>query len=320
MNKQNIINKPTIKYKVVAFYCFLTISKEQISYLREKLISCAKKYKIMGTILLAEEGFNGTVCAYEDGAQRLIEILKSISEQRTFELKFSWTSAQAFRRFKVKWKKEIVTMGQPKLDLRKEVGEYIAAEEWNHLIQDPQTLVIDTRNSYEVSIGTFEGAINPNTDCFRDFPSWVDQNLPSLLEQTNTRKIAMFCTGGIRCEKATSYIQSKGFENIYHLNGGILRYLEIVPKEESLWHGECFVFDQRVALNHDLSPGEHSLCHACGMPLNNSDRENSKYIRGVQCHHCKDLFSENDRLRFAERQRQYDERSEQLPPPRFNYI
>ena len=198
-------------------------------------------------------------------------------------------------------------MGVAGADPRSSVGIYVDPQDWNGMVDDPDTLVIDTRNSYETAIGSFEGALDPGTESFRDFPDWAERTLRPLIAQRQPQRIAMFCTGGIRCEKASSYLQQNGFGEVHHLRGGILKYLEQVPENESRWRGECFVFDQRVALNHQLEPGEHSLCHACGMPLSPDQRALPSYIKGVQCLHCMDRFNDADRERFAMRQRQMEQ-------------
>ena len=297
------------EYQVAAFYCFNPLFVEQITSLQEKLTLNASENNILGTIIIASEGINGTVC----GKARDIKILKDILTKhltdKKIEFKYSYVDKQAFRKFKVKHKVEIVTMGRRKIDPRMEVGTYIIAKEWNDFISDPETIIIDTRNDYEIGIGTFKGSINPHTSNFSEFPSWVEEKLLPFLQENPGKRIGMFCTGGIRCEKATSFLVKKGISDVHHLQGGILRYLEDVPEKDSLWEGECFVFDQRVSLNHQLLPGDHLLCYACGMPLNSEDRNKLTYIRGVQCHYCKDSFSDSDRVRFAERQKHYDKKS-----------
>jgi UPF0176 protein len=206
----------------------------------------------------------------------------------------------------VRLKREIVCLGQPKVQpyLASAVGTHVPPEQWDALIADPDTLVIDTRNAYEVAIGTFAGAIDPGTESFREFPRWVEHELRPLVAERQPKAIAMFCTGGIRCEKATAYLQQQGFAGVHHLQGGILRYLEEIPEPGSSWRGECFVFDQRVAVNHRLEPGEHSLCHGCRMPLSPADRALPSYREGVSCRHCADRLTPEDRERFSERQRQ----------------
>ncbi len=296
------------KFKVASFYSFINLDNEEISLLIQSISSNAIDNNLMGTVLLASEGINGSICGSEEAVKAFFEILDQSLFLDSSKIKYSWTNRQAFKRFKVRRKSEIVTMGVKGVNPRKNVGKYIQPSDWNDYLNDPETLVIDTRNKYEIGIGSFEGAVNPFTRNFREFPSWVDSSLTTLVQENNPKRIAMFCTGGIRCEKATSYLKMKGFKGVHHLQGGILRYLEEVPLQESLWKGECFVFDQRVALTRDLIPGEHMLCYACGMPLNNHERTHVSYVRGVQCHHCEEIFSDQDRVRFAERQRQFDKR------------
>ena len=215
------------------------------------------------------------------------------------EWKESRAEEQPFRRLKVRLKREIVTLGHP-VDPNAVVGTYVAPEDWNAVVNDPDTVLIDTRNDYEVSIGTFEGAVDPRTSSFGQFPEWWGENRDAL----EGKRIAMFCTGGIRCEKSTNYLISQGIEDVYHLKGGILQYLEDVPEEESLWQGDCFVFDERVSVGHGLSQGPHALCRACRRPLTPRDMERPEYEAGVQCHHCVNEHSEADRARFRERQKQ----------------
>ncbi|MDB4486439.1 rhodanese-related sulfurtransferase, partial [Synechococcus sp. AH-707-B22] len=254
----------------------------------------------------------GTVCGPSLGVERLLALLRSqlpLGEAHydCLEVKRSWNPDQVFRRFKARSKREIVTLGQPQVDPRDSVGTYVDPQDWNALIDDPDTLVIDARNTYEVAIGSFAGALNPQTESFRDFPDWVDQTLRPRVAQEGPKRIAMFCTGGIRCEKASSFLQQQGFGEVHHLRGGILRYLEEVPEQNSRWRGECFVFDQRVALNHQLERGDYCLCHACGLPVSSEQQTLPSYIKGVQCLHCIDQFTEADRRRFAMRQQQIDQ-------------
>ena len=260
---------------------------------------------------MADEGVNGTISGRQQAVEVLLEQLRQslplgASHYERLEVKRSWAEKPVFRRFKARRKKEIVTIGDGAIDPRSSVGTYVDPKDWNALVDDPETLVIDTRNSYETAIGTFEGSIDPGTESFRDFPRWAEQHLKPLLEENGQKRVAMFCTGGIRCEKASSYLLQHGFGEIHHLRGGILSYLEQVPEQHSRWRGECFVFDQRVALNHQLQPGDHCLCHACGFPVSPEQRILSSYIKGVQCVHCVDRFSDADRERFAMRQRQID--------------
>ena len=300
-------------FQVTSFYCFTSISEETISILLTDLLDIAIENKIKGSVLLAEEGVNGTICGDSKGIEKLLTKIQSLLGMELLEVKNSWNSRQAFRRFKARRKKEIVTMGVKDIDPAKVSGDYIEPSDWNECIDDPDTLVIDTRNEYEVAIGSFKGSLNPYTGTFREFPEWVEKVLRPLVAEKNPKKIAMFCTGGIRCEKATSYLKKQGFPKVHHLHGGILRYLEDVPVNQSRWDGECFVFDQRVALNHQLLPGQYCLCHACGMPVSQEDQKKPLYIKGIQCPACFDSYSEKDRARFAERQRQVDELSQRLP-------
>jgi UPF0176 protein len=289
-------------FQLAAFYKFVAL--EPLAPLREQLLAVAKAGAVQGTILLAAEGLNGTVCGPEAGISKLLAQLRSDRRLADLEVKLSWAPRQSFHRLKVRFKNEIVTMGCPSIKPTELVGTYVPPEEWNALINDPTTLVVDTRNDYEVAVGTFEGAIDPEISHFRQFPAWVDQQLRPLVEERKPQRLALFCTGGIRCEKATAYLLQQGFEGVNHLQGGILNYLEQVPEAESSWNGECFVFDQRVAVNHKLEPGVHSLCHACGLPLAPEDRQLASYVEGVSCVHCLGRFSDADRRRFADRQRQ----------------
>jgi UPF0176 protein len=270
------------------------------------LLALGRQHDLRGTILLAEEGINGTISGPEPGVEALLTALRADPRLAGLEEKRSEAPAQAFHRFKVRRKREIVTMGQAAANPAAGVGTYVAPADWDALIADPDTLVIDTRNGYEVAVGTFEGAIDPGTGSFRDFPAWAERQLRPLVAERRPKALALFCTGGIRCEKATAWLLRQGFEGVHHLEGGILRYLEEVPEARSRWRGECFVFDQRVAVNHRLEPGTHSLCHACGLPLSPADRELTSYVKGVSCRHCLDRYSEADRQRFAERQRQIE--------------
>ncbi len=294
--------------QVAAIYCFTNFKEEVINKLLSNLIELASSNKVKGTLLLAKEGINGTICGPKEGVQLMILMIKQFTLSASLEIKLSWSKTQIFRRLKIKEKGEIVTMGINGIDPLQVVGTYVDAHKWNVLIEDEKTLVIDTRNKYEIAIGSFKGSINPETDTFREFPEWVHQKLIPLIEEKKPKNIAMFCTGGIRCEKATSYLKNKGIKGVHHLKGGILRYLEHIKEEDSLWEGECFVFDRRVALNHQLHPGIHKACYACGLPLKPEDLSKKSYIRGIQCHQCVDKFSDRDRARFAERQRQLEQR------------
>ncbi|WP_189502011.1 rhodanese-related sulfurtransferase [Mesorhizobium sp. M00.F.Ca.ET.216.01.1.1] len=292
-----ISNQP---FRVAALYRFARL--EAFDSLRVPLAAFCCERGIRGTLLLAHEGINGTVAGSEAAIAALIDHLESIEGLAGLEVKYSSAAEMPFHRMKVRLKREIVTMGVENIDPAASAGTYVAPADWNALISDANTIVIDTRNAYEVSIGTFKGAVDPATTSFREFPAWVEQHRDEL----DDRKIAMFCTGGIRCEKATAYVKSLGFEDVFHLKGGILKYLEEVPAEESLWQGECFVFDERVSVSHGLVEGEAELCRACRHPLTGEDRLSPKYAVGVSCPHCFDARSDEDRARYAERQRQVE--------------
>ncbi|MFM2122548.1 MAG: hypothetical protein RLZZ589_985 [Cyanobacteriota bacterium] len=290
--------------QVAAFYGFTALDGAVLPALQEELKRLAAAAGLRGTVLLAQEGVNGTVSGPEPGVQRLLDRLRQLPGLGQLEAKVSQAPEQAFHRLKVRLKREIVTMGCPTVKPAEQVGTYVPPQQWEALIRDPGTLVVDTRNTYEVGVGTFEGAIHPGTASFREFPAWVESTLRPLVEQRKPKAIAMFCTGGIRCEKSTAYLLQQGFEQVHHLQGGILRYLEEVPEQGSSWRGECYVFDQRVSVNHRLEPGSYRLCHACGLPLSPADRDHPAYREGVSCPHCIARFSDADRARFAERQRQ----------------
>ena len=311
MTKGGSIKK--FKYKVAAFYVFLSIIDQDILLIQDELKNLANNQEIKGTILLASEGVNGTVCGNEYSISIFIERLKILLNISDFNVKYSWTKKQAFRRFKARKKKEIVTLGIKHINPSKSVGTYLKASQWNEFLEAPDTVVIDTRNEYEIKIGNFPGSLNPNTSSFREFPKWVKKYLKPLIEENPSLKIGMYCTGGIRCEKATSYLIEEGFSDVHHLEGGILKYLEDMTPEKSLWDGECYVFDQRVSLDHDLLPGSHRMCHACGLPISAEDVKKSTYIKGLQCEACVNKFSDSDRARFAERQRQIDKIMKHLP-------
>jgi len=291
-----------VSVQVAAFYGFTAMA--ELPMLQQELRALAEAGAVRGTILLAEEGVNGTISGPQSGVQAVLARLRQLPGLAGLEAKMSEAPQQAFHRLKVRIKREIVTMGCPTVKPAEQVGTYVAPQQWDALIRDPDVLVVDTRNAYEVAVGTFAGAIDPGTESFREFPAWVEQELRPLVEQRQPRAIAMFCTGGIRCEKSTAYLLQQGFDNVHHLQGGILRYLEEMPEQGSSWQGECFVFDQRVSVNHQLEPGSYSLCHACGLPLSPADRELASYREGVSCLHCLERFNDADRARFAERQHQ----------------
>lgn len=254
----------------------------------------------MGTLLLAREGINGTIAGDADAIAAVLGHIRALPGCAELEHKESHASVPPFHRMKVRLKKEIVTMGQPDVDPASKVGNYVAPEDWNALIQSPDVAVIDTRNDYEVAIGTFDGAVDPQTKTFGEFPAWWEQNK----ERFHNKRIAMFCTGGIRCEKSTNYLLGQGVEDVYHLKGGILKYLEEVPQENSTWDGECFVFDARVSVGHGLEEGPHILCYACRRPLMPDDRKHAQFEEGVSCHQCCADTSDADKTRFRERQKQ----------------
>lgn len=268
--------------------------------LRAPLLALCEAHGVRGTLLLAREGVNGTIAGPRDGMDAVIAHLRALPGCASLDWKESAAETMPFGRMKVRLKREIVTMGQPDVDPTAAVGRYVAPKDWNALISAPDVAVIDTRNDYEVAIGTFQNAVDPGTRSFRDFPAWWDAHR----DQFAGKRIAMFCTGGIRCEKATNYLLGQGVPEVSHLQGGILKYLEEVPEADSLWDGACFVFDRRVSLTHGLAPGGHILCHACRRPLAPEDRDRPEYEEGVACHLCAGEYSDADRARFRERQRQ----------------
>ncbi|MGH1367989.1 MAG: rhodanese-related sulfurtransferase [Maritimibacter sp.] len=285
-------------YTVCALYHFTPFPDP--AAIQAPLLALCEAQGITGSLLLAREGINGTVAGRADAIDALVAHIRALPGCADFEYKLSSAKEKPFGRMKVRLKNEIVTMGQPDVDPRAAVGNYCTPEEWNTLIQAEDVVVIDTRNDYEVSIGTFEGAIDPKTESFREFPAWWQDNK----DRFHNKRVAMFCTGGIRCEKSTNYLMSQGVEDVFHLKGGILKYLEEVPREESLWNGECFVFDGRVSVGHGLEEGPHELCHACRRPLLPADKARPEYEAGVSCHQCIDQFDEARRDRFRERQHQ----------------
>jgi UPF0176 protein len=292
MNEENLIVVATL-YKFV--------SLPDYRELQAPLLSFSQSQEIKGTLLLAQEGINGTISGYRQQIDAVLAFLRADSRFADLEHKESYTETPPFERMKVRLKTEIVTLGLPEINPNEKVGIYVEPEAWNDLISNPEVTVIDTRNDYEVTIGTFKGAENPQTQTFRDFPQYVKQHLDS----SQQKKVALFCTGGIRCEKASSYLLSQGFEEVYHLKGGILKYLEAVPPEESLWEGECFVFDERVSVGHGLEIGSHELCFCCGHPISEGDKSSPKYEEGISCSECFDSLTEEKRLRQQEKWKQY---------------
>ncbi|AAV83183.1 rhodanese-related sulfurtransferase [Idiomarina loihiensis] len=285
-------------YICAALYKFVELN--DYKELREPLYQTLIANDVKGTLLLAREGINGTICGTREAIDNVLNYLRSDERFADIEHKESPSDEQAFYRTKVKLKKEIVTLGVDWVDPKSSVGTYVDPEKWNDLIADPEVLVIDTRNEYEYAVGTFEGAINPKTDTFREFPEYVKQHL----DPEKHKKVAMFCTGGIRCEKSTAYLKEQGFDEVYHLKGGILKYLEMMPEDNSRWNGECFVFDQRVTVKHGLEQGEYDQCYACRMPITAEEMQSEHYQKGVSCPHCYDKTSTEQKERFAERERQ----------------
>lgn len=287
-------------YCVAALYHFTRLN--DYSNLRPALQDMCDHLDIKGTILLAREGINGTIAGTDQAVAELLDFLRADPRLSHLEHKESRAETLPFYRMKVRLKKEIVTMGVEGVDPNDIVGTYVDPDDWNALISDPEVILIDTRNDYEVEIGTFKGAVNPDTQTFREFPDWVEANRDSL----NKPKVAMFCTGGIRCEKASSYMKQQGFDDVYHLKGGILKYLETQPENESLWEGDCFVFDQRVAVGHGLSQSEYDQCFACRYPITDTEKQSPFYIKGVACPRCHSKMTDDQKARFTERQKQIE--------------
>lgn len=295
---------PQHAVRVAALYRFASVADP--AAVRDALQAVCDAGEVRGTLLVAPEGLNGTIAGSEPAVEAVLSAIHAMPGFETLELKYAWTDALPFHRMKVRVKREIVAMGQPDLDPARQAGVYVAPTDWNALIADPQTLVIDTRNDYEGEIGAFEGAIQPNTRSFRDFPDWFRTEGRVLLEQTGAKRVAMYCTGGIRCEKSTAFLKAEGVENVHHLEGGILRYLETVDEDESLWRGECFVFDERVSVGHGLSQGPHTLCRGCRLPVDDAGRASPHYVEGVCCERCHETRDAAQRERYAERHRQME--------------
>lgn len=287
---------------VAALYRFTPIADP--AALRDALEGTCKAQGIKGTLLVAHEGINGTIAGSADGIAHVVDFIRAQPDCADTDVKYSHASGMPFYRMKVRIKREIVTMGVEGIDPRASVGTYVSPQDWNALIADPETIVIDTRNDYEVAAGTFERAIDPRTATFREFPGWFRREREKLLGEGKTPKVAMFCTGGIRCEKSTAFLKAEGIDQVYHLKGGILKYLEEVPEEESLWRGECFVFDERVTVGHGLALGSHVLCRACRRPVDEEGRASPLYEDGVSCAGCYDERTEEQRASARERDRQ----------------
>lgn len=285
-------------FVVCALYKFVTL--DNYKALRQPLLTEMERLGIKGTLLLANEGINGTVSGTEEGIAALLAWLNGDPRLNPISYKLSYDKEPPFHRTKVKLKKEIVTMGVEGIDPRRTVGTYVKPQDWNALISDPEVTVIDTRNDYEIEIGTFKRAINPKTKTFREFPQYVAEHL----DPAKHKKVAMFCTGGIRCEKSTAYLKEQGFEEVYHLEGGILKYLEEIPEEQSLWQGDCFVFDNRVAVNHDLKRSRFDQCYACRLPITEEDKQSPLFEQGVSCPKCHGTHTEEQIARFREREKQ----------------
>jgi len=283
---------------VCALYRFVELANYE--EIQTPLLNILNANQVKGTLLLASEGINGTIAGEQEGIDNVLNWLKADPRLASLTAKFSFDDENPFYRTKVKLKKEIVTMGVEGIDPNRTVGTYVKPKDWNALISDPEVLLVDTRNDYEISIGTFENAIDPKTTNFREFPKYVEENL----DPEKHKKVAMFCTGGIRCEKSTAYLKEQGFDEVYHLEGGVLKYLEEVPEEETMWKGECFVFDNRVSVNHQLEKGQYDQCHGCRLPITEEDKKSDKYMQGVSCHQCHDSLSEEQKQRFLEREKQ----------------
>ena len=294
----------TSSYLIAALYHF--VSLPDFKDLRQPLLAQCERNGVTGTLLLAHEGINGTIAGPQDGVRAVLDYLRSDPRMARLEHKEAWSDDRPFYRMKVKLKREIVTMGVTDIDPATMAGDYVEPAQWNALIEDPDVVVVDVRNDYEVAIGTFKAAIDPKTATFSDFPDWVRQQSGPGGVLQGKHKVAMFCTGGIRCEKSTAYLKSQGFDQVYHLQGGILKYLEDVPAEQSLWQGECFVFDERVSVKHGLEPGDYEFCRACRMPVSQHDKASPLFEQGISCPHCHDALTDDKRERLHERQRQIE--------------
>ncbi len=285
---------------IAALYQFAPFDSPEA--LRDPLLNLCRAQGVKGTLLLAREGINGTIAGGADAITAVVAHIRALPGCAALEVKYSTALAAPFRRMKVRVKREIVTLGVAGIDPARDVGRYVEAADWNALIRDPDTIVIDTRNDYEVAIGSFAGAIDPKTSSFGEFPAWFRANRG----QFEGKRVAMFCTGGIRCEKSTAFLRAEGIADVAHLRGGILKYLETVPASDSLWSGDCFVFDERVSVGHGLVEGEHILCRGCRLPLTRADVERPDFVDGIQCRHCAHQKSDADRARYAQRQRQVE--------------
>lgn len=293
-------NSTLTDIRVAALYRFTPFPDP--GALRGPLLAACEQVGVKGTLLLAHEGINGTIAGTDNAIAAALAHVRALPGCADTEVKFSHAPEMPFNRMKVRLKREIVTMGEPHIDPTQSVGRYVDPMDWNALIADPDTLVIDTRNDYEVAVGTFKGAVDPETEAFGEFPAWFRAHRETLL--AGKKKVAMFCTGGIRCEKSTSFLRGEGIEDVFHLKGGILKYLETVPEDQSLWEGDCFVFDERVTVKHGLVPGEYGLCRACRRPISDDDKASADYEEGISCPRCVHEKTEEQRARYTERQRQ----------------
>ena len=291
-------NTPRGTVMVCALYKFVSLPEYRT--LQAPVLETMLSYPIRGTLLLAAEGINGTIAGDPADVIEFLGWLQGRPGLGEIDTKISWTDAAPFKRSRVKLKKEIVTMGVEGIDPAQSAGTYVEPEDWNALVDDPDVLLVDTRNGYEIEVGQFENAVDPKTTTFREFPDFARTQL----DPTRHKKVAMYCTGGIRCEKSTAFLRQIGFENVYHLKGGILNYLEKVPESDSRWRGECFVFDERVTVDHDLEKGSYDQCHACRRPISENDKDHAHYQQGVSCPHCYGERTDADRQRYAEREKQ----------------
>lgn len=292
------------RFLTAALYKFVDLP--DFAALRPALLDFCIAHEVRGTLLLAEEGINGTIAGPPEGVRAVLSRLRADPRLADLEHKESWADSPPFYRMKVRLKREIVTLGVPGVEPTRMAGTYVRPEDWNRLIEDPDVVVVDVRNDYEVAIGSFQGAIDPLTRSFSELPQWVERESAPGGRLAGKPRVAMFCTGGIRCEKSTALLRARGFEEVYHLQGGILKYLETVPAEESRWQGECFVFDERVAVGQGLAPGSHELCRSCRRPLGPQDMASPLFVRGVSCPHCHDQTDETRERNLMERQRQVE--------------
>ena len=288
-------------FLTAAFYRFVVL--DDTEQLRSQLLAQCQAQQVKGNVLLAHEGINGTIAGPEAGVRAVLAWLRADPRLAALVHKEAWATEDPFYRMKVSLKREIVTLGVPDVHAATEAGTYVSPQDWNQLIDDPDVAVVDVRNDYEVAIGSFQGAIDPHTRSFSEFPQWVERNEALLRGKS---KVAMFCTGGIRCEKSTAYLRQLGFDEVYHLEGGILKYLETVDAKDSRWQGDCFVFDERVSVGHGLQPGDHQLCRSCRRPLDATDRASPLFVEGVSCAHCHGSTTEAQKSAYAERQRQME--------------